>query len=298
MAGIPKELDKSEYNRVSDILNPKEIKNIITPYDLFRNESIAKDLEATNNSLLSGFDSVCLINNVVFNEKIFLEVCPTCKCVNDPSLLIPYLNRDLVIPIFGASYSMYPRSFVNAMQSFPHISAYEYYMYRSYILLQKYKERMDPRLVDSYLIKGEKELKSHSKHVKSLFNSVFTNIQPYLNPDALLLTKLIDQINSNKINNIQEIYDISHIVRELRSSQAFKIIPQLDLKDLEFLEQIQQVMPEKTDYELTDIKELILNGLMINYNDSIPLDAYLDIMLERRNTISKIVENIIKKNRE
>lgn len=301
--GFLEELDKSEHLRVSKRIQEAVKKGEMNAKSFFKSEAVSRTLEQKNQAILSGFQAEILPNIVPFSKCVFVEVCPDCGCTRNPELIKPYLDRQFVIPILGATYVAYPKHFIDLMLGYPHISCHEFYNYRNLALIQqKGIKRLTPDKVDNYFKKSRSLAKHFSSDrglrkwaQKTIRGQIFVNLEPFLYPDYEVLSMLVTALQKKDENEFDRIRVLTHIIREFRSAQVFPVVPQIEIEHLETLELIEHRPNMQADYDLVEIRDLVMKGLRLSYDTSLPLETYLDVVTDRKHKIQRIVDDIIQK---
>lgn len=290
-----KKLDESEQSRLEEIVNAST-EGKLGSISLFKSDIVTKTLKKGKQVLVSGFDANILPNTIPFSDRVFVEICPTCKCVKSPSLLTPYLERDLVVPILDSKYVDYTQNFIESILGYPHISMIEYYEIRKLLLEQtsiplisrKEVAGIEQRCTQFSRSLGEGSLAARQAE------TIFWNMQPVYVSDMEFLLELIKAMEKRDIEALNRLFDVSSVVGKARCSQVFSFIPQVRVGELENLKMIPKNYRGLT-FESSSIRDSIMAGIKIAYDTSIPLETYLDIVSERKSKITEIVRNIVSK---
>lgn len=302
-------LDKSEKNRVSEISKKLAKEKKFEPSELFR-YSIMSAINKEVLAIHGGFNQERLITAVPFYSKVLVEICKECECARNPALLQPFLESGFAIPILLGRYSDYKEKFVNTILPYPHFSRYEFAVYRNTVLNQ---------IMEKYWIsKGLGEAPSLCPHCAKEYENefitltkkfppsiqtfllkypkshFFSSLYPFYPPEHSLIKMMINALEEKNIKKVMGIDLTASHVNLFRTAQAFSATPQLSVIEDSFAERITQVLPElKKLYEVPDLREMIVNQLMISYTPSIKLETYLDIILPKQHKIQKIVNEYI-----
>lgn len=289
-------LDLSEEKRVNEQITEisKNESKSLSP--LFKNKNVALALEKGNQSLLSCYDEI-LPNIVPFSEHVFMKICPTCWSDKSPSVLMPYLERNLIIPILQVPYSYYSPKVIETLLNYPHLSFYEYKSAKKFVLSKKgtclpdaQVDSLNSRIISNF----DKAFPSLKDTSRQRVDSLFSRIEPFLYPDSELLFELLKSVQAKDINKYKSIQSISYLVNSFRNGQAFSLIPQVSIENVDALEFCNISNIGQIDFEVSDIRNNIMNGLKLSYNPALPLESYLDIVVEKRRVISNIVSRILK----
>jgi hypothetical protein len=293
--GFLKKLDESEQSRLEELEKfSKEEK--LGSISLFKSDIVAKTLEKGKQVLVTGFNADILPNTIPFSERVFVEVCPTCKCVKSPSLLTPYLERDLVVPVLDSNYADYTPSFIESILGFPHVSAMEYYDVRKLLLEQTSMSLVSRKEVTIIEEKCDQFMRNFPENSFEgrLASTILANMLPVYTSDMELLLQLIKAMEKRDTKSLSTLYDVSTVVGKFRCSQVFPFIPQVKVGQFEDLKMIPQNY-RGLAFDYSDIRDTIMAGLKIAYDTSVPLETYLDIVSERKSKIKEAVRNIIGK---
>jgi len=261
----------------------------------FKSDDVRKTLEKGSQPFIVGFNEDILPNIIPFGDRVLIEVCPKCRCVKHPNLLKPYLERQLVIPVFACSYTFYPSEFLESIQGYPYISYPEFCGIRNFAIRRSITQLLSITKVDAIKKRCQKLVKRLSQTYKGIFDrvdTVFYNLEPFLSSDLQVLLDLMTSLEKKNIKGIDRIFHISHIVSAFRNGQVFSLIPQIEITQLDCLDLIPPEFGELA-FNVLDVKDSIMKGLKISYDASIPLETYLDIISERKSAIREIVKKII-----
>jgi hypothetical protein len=293
--GFLKKLDESEQSRLEE-LEKASTEGKLGSISLFKSDIVAKTLEKGKQVLVPGFDANILPNTIPFSERVFVEVCPTCKCVESPSLLTPYLERDLVVPVLDSDYADYTPNFIESILGSPHVSAMEYYGVRKLLLEQTSMSLVSRKEVIAIKEKcGQfmRNLPENSPEAR-LASTIFSNMLPVYTMDMEFLLQLIKAMEKRDTKSLHTLFRVSTVIGKFRCSQVFLFIPQVKVGQFEDLEMIPQNY-RGLAFDYSDIRDTIMVGLKIAYDTSVPLETYLDIVSERKSKIKETVRNILSK---
>ena len=104
--------------------------------------------------------------------------------------------------------------------------------------------------------------------------------------------ELIQTISKRELGHFYELDRLCTLTAILRCSQAFSFIPQVKMEELSVLQSIPSEY-RGVHFDVADVRDTIMNGLKISYNPSIPIESYLDIVVERKKKIREIVNKIM-----
>jgi hypothetical protein len=79
-------MDNEDVNRIKEI-DSKNLDNTSSISSFFNSKVVRKDLASGSQVYVGGFNESILPNALAFSDHTFVELCPTCRCVQTPSLL-------------------------------------------------------------------------------------------------------------------------------------------------------------------------------------------------------------------
>lgn len=296
-------LDESEKSRIEEVHKNSKDTKLVFFKDIFRNKSIIKAVTEKDKAYIHSFDSEIIPSAILFYKTVFVEICPGCKCVWEPELIKPYLEKKIIIPILQNPYSSYNNNFSDIILQYPHISMYEFDTFRTLRLYDEVKKGICPSCASESLNKCyeliEQNLDMFPKDKPvNYYQKYFTHImapalKPFLYPDYLLINEIENSINEHNFVKYDQLSETCSLIHHLRSSQAFKTIPQIKFNEVNTINDLLNSTYSNIKYDVTEIENAISNGLKLVYNSKLPLDIYLDIITKNRSKINKITKNII-----
>ena len=285
-------LDDSERQWLKEVESAKydERFHYIT---LVKSDVIRKTLES-GNQVYTGSNSQILPNTIPFSDRVFVEICPSCKCVHSPNLLKPYLERDLVIPVLNSKYDEYSPNFIELLLAYPHMSNVEFYGIRNLALANTSSIPLASRneisaMRDACLSSVNV---THLDDFQNDIRSIFVDLMPFYSSDIEILLQLMNGINKKDKSNIERIYWLSVLIGRFRSSQVYPLTPQIRIPEFEILNRIPEEY-QGLNFNLSDVRNALMSGLKISYDSTIPLETYLDIVTERKGAIRQVVKKIM-----
>ena len=270
-------LDLSEAARVNEQVTQIEKQGTTDVSSIFKNKIVARALEKGNQSLLNGFNEI-LPNIIPFSEHTFVHICPTCKCSKSPKLLLPYLERDLVIPVLGIPYPSYPTNFAETILSFPHISFHEYTEARKTVLKQRKEKLMSVSEVSSSerkcrsYVNSQFKNKTENRWWNEEIETFFANLEPYFYPDCNTINRLSEFLERKKFQKVDDTFKLGFLINMFRDSQAFSLVPQIGINQVDQLKMYSEFENGELNFDVTDIKSSIMSGLKLSYNPELPID--------------------------
>ncbi len=297
-----RKLDESEKTRCGEIFKRYMEGEELDESELFRYK-IAQKLKVKQPAFIGGFKRQVLLGTIPFYPTTILEICPHCKCVREPALLEPFLEKNLVIPALRYDYQSLGKKFVDFIHPYPHLSYEEFSCYRTSAL---YSEVLNiaQRLCSHCISKYHKKIDTHIKglslqsqektKLKVEIDRVFFRLFPFLLPEASLLSTLDNALRQKDLTKINQIGAAAEEARQLRTAQAFSAIPQLSSEEVDVVRKLIASYPElKADYDISYVRESAMRQLKLFYSPTMSVETYLDIVSRKGRKIQKIVNDCI-----
>jgi len=296
-----KKLDVSEKTRCGEFFERYLKEGKLDESGLFRYK-VAPKLKDRKLAFIGEFNREVLLAATPFYPTTILEICPFCKCVRDPTLLEPFLEKNRIIPMLTSEYNTFRKDFIDVILRYPHVSPYEYNCYRATMLLSKVEATgVCGHCIDKYYKKTAKFIENlnlpqtKKSALKWEFDHSFmAGLDPYLLPEADLLfmyERALKQKDFTKVNQITNTAEETH---KLRSAQAFSAIPQLSGEEVGAVQKLISSYPElKVDYDITYVRKSVMSQLKLSYSPTMSVETYLDIVSQNERKIQKIVNDCI-----
>jgi hypothetical protein len=299
---IYERIDTQEKKKIEIAAEIFSKKHEISLHDIFGNKTIEKELMSGprlwTNSFPEAYETLPL-NSIIYS-KILNSICPSCTCTKEPSLLMPFLERGVVLPVLTAPLSQYPVEFAGLVIQYPYVGLETQRFLR---FVRRYtSDEKGGICSDCY----EKKWKQICDYVESLpvekktkndlltaCRWTFQSLYPAQRPEVSLLLSFEECIKQREWNKLAPIADRADILSNLRNSQVFRAVPQVSQFDLDNIAQtLQNKYSFSTEISVEE-KELALRALNIDYNPAMPIEEYLDIVLPRKQRINRLVEEIL-----
>jgi hypothetical protein len=285
-------LDNSDAARLKDF--EKTDLDTKAPIE-FLTSKIAKDiLKSGSQALIGGFKDEILPSTVPFSDRVFVQVCPSCDCVKSPRLLLPYLERDLIVPVLIADYADFDPAFIEFISSYPYVSYTEFHGLRhTYLKRKSAINTVSKREIDSLLDSCINAMTKQAYAPVSTIAQIFENLSPYYRTDLEIMLDLLSSIKNRKLEHANSISALAQVITQLRYSQVFPLVPQVKVGAIDSLKTIPSEY-RGISFQENDVRNAVLSGLKLTYNKSMDLATYLDVVSERKSIIRKLVRDIMK----
>lgn len=126
---LAKKIDKEENERVDKLYKQTESgKEKFTLAEIFGSKAIANILSDKPLSYYDGFSETNskLPLTCLLYSHVLINICPLCTCNVNPSLIKPYLERGLVLPILISNLAKYSPEFIDLVIQYPYIGRYAF----------------------------------------------------------------------------------------------------------------------------------------------------------------------------
>ncbi len=286
-------LDKSENERLAEI-GKKYERDQLPVFSHFKDKIVKQTLGMGNQVFMSGFYRDMLPATVPFSDRVFVQICNSCECSKAPNLLMPYLERGLIVPVLNNDFALYRPDFIDAITQFPFISAAEFFEIRKFELKRESKmalaSQREIEAIERKCYNSSKNFPNISNELERTLASIFNDLQPFYSSDIDILLNLMEGLDKKNASEINRIYDLSSIIGAFRTSQVLPFTPQVLVKP-STLKAIPREYKGIT-FDSCSLEDEIMTGLKISYNPSVGLEQYLDIIAERKSSIRKIVRSL------
>ena len=194
----------------------------------------------------------------------------------------------------------YPEKFANQVIQYPYIGS------KAFNLLRKVKMHSSDEKggmcgdcfgKECEKIKNDIDLLTKDEKIgnslKTFCNQTFGYLYPTKAPEAKLLFSIEESIQNKHLRNLRPLQSKAWALANLRNSQAFNALPQLNQSDLLNIDEaVKNNYASKGLNTLSD-KEFALKSLNLDYNPSMPIEEYLDTIVPRKQKINKLVEGLL-----
>ena len=205
------------------------------------------------------------------------------------------------MPILLNPLSEYPADFAELIIQYPYIGRetlafLRYLQYQSSdekiaMCIRCYAKKWTEISKDVDILSVDERIK---KSLKVNLGLVSAWLYPAREPEGKLLQSVSESVKKKeKLSALIPLAESAWAVSNLRNSQIFRSVPQINQFDLL---NIDQVLREKYYYGgsgTSKDRELALKALSLDYNPSMPIEDYLDVILPRKKRINSLVEELI-----
>lgn len=285
------DLDRIHKERISKLFDQD---NVPDPENIFVSEKVVNTLPRSK-FLIETLDKDKLLSVIPFTPQVYVELCPQCAKSADINTLLKLAEAGLAIPILTAPYSMYG-GLTERVLAIDHISWFEYQAYRTLSLRMKNSRGLCDHCVEKRhramirAVRGDRKAELYKDRASVLQ----ANLYPYLFPDYEVLDNAVNACKRHDERALRQLVNLSYAVRRLRTSQAFGASTTVDYADFTGLDL-------NIDFEggaaESGYAALSAEGLKLVMPTDIPIDQYIEIAKDYRPSITKAVEQILKKSR-
>jgi hypothetical protein len=295
-----RKLDNSAKKRVDEIIEGWE-KEKPNAFEVYANDEVRENFSKNRPALLTDrydVDSICV--TLPFYESVAVEVCRNCPCTTDPDLINPLLDEEIVVPILLSKYESYPRTFIENLIKYPHISTYEHGAFR---LVSVAENEDDIAWTCADCVAEERRqheaaLKNYgvkkSEFYRTGLDIIVRKGEPAIGLESPLLTDALLSMSSDNQMRFRQIVNMSKSTDAFRTASAINGVLQIPMSMMDEVSSLEKQYPSvATNYDDAGLRNAVASGLSIDYNRRIGLKEYLDITLPRRKTIASIVGSVL-----
>lgn len=295
------QIDKKEDKRIDDLWDSFHSDEKITNADVFDNETIPMILKEKPLAFLDSFRTANprLPLNCLLFPRTLVEICPGCDCSEEPELVKPYLENELVLPLLTHNLAHYPREFSELIIQYPYVGVQSY----SFFVASKFIEEGSVLLCShcfdemcDKILKKLLETYRDEEKADLLKNVVFPDLSLACREELQILNEVKDAVVRKNLEFIDPLTHKASLLNALRTAQAFKAIPQVDQEDLTNIMNTLGEFKVSIDQEIiqeTLEKEWVIQALNLDYHPKLSIEDYLDIIIPRRKKINSLVNDLI-----
>ena len=294
------QIDKKEDKRINDLWDSFYSDEKIADADVFDNETVPIILKEKPLAFWGSFRTANpgLPLNCLLFPRTLVSICPGCDCSQEPELIKPYLERELILPLLTHDLARYPRGFSELVIQYPYVGVQSYsffvgskYIEEGSVLLCEhcFDERCDE--ISKILLETYKDKKT----AEMLKNVVFPDLSLAGHAELQILKEVRDAVFQNNLEFIDPLMHKASLLNALRTAQAFKAIPQVDQEDLNNITNALGKFAVSTNQEIIQAreKESVIQALNLDYHPKLSIEDYLDIVVPRRKKINSLVNDLI-----
>lgn len=295
------EIDKKEDKRISDLWDSFHSDEEIADADVFDNETIPMILKEKP---LAFWDSFRVANprlplNCLLFPRTLVQICPGCDCSDEPELLKPYLEKELILPLLTHDLAQYPREFSELIIQYPYVGVQSYSFFVSSKFIEEGSVLLCEHCFDERCDKISKILSETCRDeetASSLKDVLFPHLSLACREELQILKEVKDAVVQKNLELLDPLFHKASLLSALRSAQAFKAIPQVDHDDLtniaNTLGKLEVFIDQEIIQEVVE-KEWVIQALNLDYNPKLSIEDYLDIIIPRRKKINSLVNDLI-----
>ena len=300
---IYERIDLEEKKRIKQAAETFHKEKRISLSEIVGNETIERELIKGPRLWASSFPeaNASLPLNSLIYSKILTSICPKCTCAKNPSLIKPYLERGVILPVLLNPLRDYSAAFANLIIQYPYIGAESYRFLR--FVRRECSDVKGGMCTNCYSKKWIRILRDLDNlpilekikdPLKAGFMATSFWLYPAEEPEVSLLTSIENSVKQKEnLKTFLPLAESAWTISNLRNSQVFRAIPQVSQLDLRNIAQVlRQKYAYKGNTHIQD-KELALEALNLDYNPSMPVEDYLDIVLPRKKKINSLVDEIL-----
>lgn len=289
------DLDKVQESRINKMWKSWSEDGGIVVSDVFLSDEVVSQIDEQK-VVLETFDVGRILSVIPFSNTVFVLVCPSCINSDNFAVFQGLVNSGLIIPVLQTRYGYYPPEVVQTIVTRPHISVYEFSLFRTVILDSQGSGMVCDHCIEERkakiesLVRGKRNALIFRNHL----DTVVQNIQPYLVPDFDILDEIEDCFRERDLDRVTQVVDTSYQIRTMRNAQALQApllltderLDQLAKYQLSDLDELQRVGLE--------LRELIANGLGLRVPTTMPISDYISLVKEIRPHIASIMSAMLR----
>lgn len=298
-------IDKKERARLSKLEIELRRKNSVSLTEVFDSEEIPSFLEQQPLSHRDAFrssDVTIPLNCVIFAKTVF-NICPGCECVRNPKLLLPYLERELILPVLYGPLSAYREEFAKTVIQYPYVSSYAH----DFMKLYAFKD--SPVLCPHCFSKEWKEIargvarmsmgKAEERALLfSLQHIALPSLEPPYQAESAVIDEIRQSVRLRNVSITKRLVSKADVLGRLRDSSVYQAIPSVSQDDLSRILDMSRNFGLQLESDVAQQMEdsaWIMRSLNLEYNPAMSVEEYLDIMLPRRQKIVALANRFAQK---
>lgn len=306
MSQKSKRIDKEEEEKVKMLWKTLESRKRLTAAEIFESKTIAKIVEEKPLSFNYSFreSNATLPLNCLLYPQVLVTICRGCDCNRKPELLRPYLERQMVLPILTHPLEEFDSDFADLIVQYPFIGVYTLNFIRdAQIFTSPERQALCPHCYEEsanrILKKVSETAGEHKKEAKNLLDkTTFFLLSPAFEQEFQILKEIENAVDQRNLELVTPLTSKACVLHTLRMSQIFEAIPQVSYEYLDYISETIPKMGLSIDTPITEQieeKEWAVKALNLDYNPSMVVDEYLDIISPRRDKINSLVNEVITK---
>ncbi len=293
MTKIRNKFDFEHAGRIKEISKSLHSKNEFYIEDIISNTTVATKFE-NQKLIISHFDREKILLSYPFNNEIYVTFCRNCLSWTNMKELKLLLEYHAFVPVLTSPYNNYPEAFQNLIIQYPHISVYEFSLLRSMILFSISDKGICPHCIERMKKEYKQITNIPIRGYKRMIDDLFTNLDPYIEPDYELLYEFGKSVNTNDEHSLKQIIDLSLSVWDARTAQALNgrlLFHSSSLSST--LKRTSKIISEKKVNEEVLIQSALAQNIRIEIPENSDISKYFKCIDPYRAELSDIVDSII-----
>lgn len=289
-------INKIEEKRIDDLYEylAREHAESVPIDQIFDSKEIPKILHEEPLGFWSSFReaNIILPLNCLLFPRTLVQICSLCDCNKNPESIRPYLERGLILPILTQRASNYDPAFLEMVTQHPYIGFHTHWFLRNI----SYRSNINFENLDKRFKRISKSL-TQNAYCKSLFEkAIIGHLAPAQDPQIKILNEIENAIKQRNPQLLEPFAHKAVFIDTMRTSGLFQATPNVRWKDLHDSIQASKRLGIPIDSEVIEEiqrKEWVAKTLDLDYNPTISIETYLDIIIPRRRKINKLIKELM-----
>jgi hypothetical protein len=305
---IAKKKDKEEEERVDQLYKEADSgKEKFTDDEIFGSKIIGKILSGKPLAYYNSFmetESRLPLNCLLFSQ-VLVNVCPDCSCNFEPSLIKPYLENGVVLPILNNDLAAFTPRFIDLIVQYPYIGTQAFGFLidgnpaSAPVMCEHCYEKEWRKIFAKIARKGLPQ--KEKEYTEELLQVIAKSYMEYPSErETLVLRQMIKAADQGDLRSLSSLARQGILISALKFPCIFDAIPQVEQIDLNNINEISKELGFPSEQAINEIQEeeLTVKALNLEYNPKMPIGEYLDIILPRRRKINALVRELIEQGSE
>ena len=283
-------LARDETARVSELYDKWNNSGEISHAKLFRYNSVISSL-GLEKVTIPGFNPKEILISFPFHDRIFVQLCS--RCPFDEKLVTPLLETGQVIPVLIGSYKFYKASVLKKLLRYPHMSYPEYRLFQETTVATHESLLCHGCLgkrFDKEIFKGFQD--NNENPVARVTDRFFHNLFPCRETDSELIEQFCLAAKQKNFKKMEQLKEMSSILKQLRTAEIFKASPTLDADEFEAACKFGLQLNPNDGGLLPSVEHLIAENLEITIPTNMSPEKYIGIVLPHKPKLTKIVREL------
>jgi len=290
-------IDKIHENRIDKLWNAWNEEGGIEISDVFISDRVLTLIDEQK-IVLESFDINKILSIIPFSTTVFVLICPACINRDNFEIFHGLVTAGLIIPVFQARYKYYPKEVVDSVATKPHISVYEFDLFRTAMLHSQNSAAICSHCVKEREAKLEAIVrgKRHAPLFRHHLETIIRNIRPFIDPDFEILDELEESFLSRSIDHSQQLVDTSFSIQTIRNAQALYAPLLLTDDKLDYFDRYEVSELEELRRVGLELREFIAQGLGLKVPTTMPIDDYVSLVNDIRPHMLSITSKMLQSN--